>query len=86
MAIKNSTIKQWMKERDAAAKSYDLDVFKAFYDKWARKGFYSMKLPKDEVIEISMRKMVCNMKSSTDEEKEEAMQWLEEHGSNLNMF
>lgn len=45
-----------------------------------------MKLPKDEVIEISMRKMVCNMASSTDEEKEEAMQWLEEHGSSPNMF
>lgn len=84
--IKNSTIKQWMKERDAVVKTYDVELFKVFYEKWKKKGIYSMKLPPDKVIEISMRKMVCNMASSTDEQKEEAMEWLEQHGSSPNMF
>lgn len=83
--ITNNTIKQWMKERDAVAKTYDVELFKVFYEKWKKKGIYSMKLPPDNVIEISMRKMVCNMKSSTDEQKEEAMEWLEAHG-NPSMF
>lgn len=84
--ITNNTIKQWMKERDAVVKTYDLDLFKTFYRKWTKKGMYRMPIPSDEVIEISMRKMVCNMKSSTDEQKEEAMEWLEQHGSSPNMF
>lgn len=77
----------WRKERDEVAKSYDVEKFKTFYLKWQKKGIYDKRvpLPSDKVIEISMRKMVYNMNSSTAEEKAEAKRWLEEHGCTTEM-
>ena len=73
---------QWLNERDEVCKTYDLDKFKAFYEKWCKKGIYNpVHLPSDEVIEVAMRKMVYHMASSTEEEKEEAKKWLIAHGS-----
>lgn len=76
------TLELWKKERDTVAKSYDVAEFKKFYRKWQSVGLYAptVGLPKDEVIEISMRKMVYNMKSATDEEKAEAEKWLTDRG------
>lgn len=76
---KNLT-KQWIKERDEAAKSYDVEKFKAFYRKYSRLGIYNYILPPDEVIEITMRKMVCNITSATKEEVAEARAWLHIRG------
>lgn len=80
-------MQKWVKERDEAAKSYDVEKFKDFYHKWQILGVYGkdMKLPSDKVIEISMRKMVYHMTSSTKEQKKEAEKWLKEHGSNTNI-
>lgn len=73
--------KQWRKERNKAAKSYDIDKFRAFYEKWANKGFYQIPLPSnDRVIEITMRKIVYNIQSSTLQEKRDAKAWLLAHG------
>ena len=88
-----STIKElpsaffsWRRERDEAAKSYDVEKFKKFYYKWHKRGIYdSITLPSDEVLEVIMRKMVYNMASATEEEKAEAKKWLEEHGSTAEM-
>lgn len=79
------TMNKWIKERDEVVKTYDVAAFKEFYHKWQRKGLYRMPLPPDNVIEISLRKMVFSMKSATDEEKREAQRWLIEHGSNTDM-
>lgn len=49
-------LNQWRKERDKVVKTYDVEAFKKFYIKWTKRGLYDMKLPADEVIEISMRK------------------------------
>lgn len=73
-------INQWKKERDAAVKTYDLERFKKFYEKWSQKGFYNIALPPDPILEISMRKMVCVMESATKEEKEAAKEWLKARG------
>ena len=70
----------WESERDEVLKSYDLERFKALYEKWKARGFYALSLPRDEVIEVSMRKMVYNLKSSTEAEKEEAKKWLLDRG------
>ena len=74
---------EWIKERDKVVKTYDIDAFKAFWHKWQAKGVYDkqMSLPSDNVIEISMRKMVYHMTSATSAEKKEAEEWLYEHGS-----
>lgn len=77
----DKTFKQWRKERNKAAKSYDIDKFRAFYKKWTDRGFYRMPLPSnDRVIEITMRKIVYNIQSSTLQEKRDAKEWLLAHG------
>jgi len=83
MKLNDKILKEWLLERDNVVKTYDIDAFKAFWYKWQKKGLYdkSMPLPDDEVIEISMRKMVCNMTNATDAEKKDAEEWLYQHGS-----
>lgn len=73
-------MKKWLKERDKIAKTYDVKKFKDFYRKWSKKGLYTLRLPADNVIEISMRKMVYHMTSATEDEKKEAEQWLLDRG------
>ncbi len=78
---KKQWIAIWKAERDEVVKTYDIERFKTFYKKWQTRGFYDIPLTQDDkVIEIVMRKMVYNIKSSTEEEKAEAERWLTEHG------
>ena len=77
--------RQFVKERDEAVKTAirtdDLRVFRRFYARWKAKGFYQIGLPSDEVIEISLRKMLYHMTSATAEEKAMTERWLVAHGS-----
>jgi len=80
------SFKKWIKERDEVMKTYDVTAFKVFYRKWYEKGIYDTPiLPPDNIIEISMRKCVYHMTSSTKQEKEEAAKWLSEHWSNTEL-
>ena len=83
------TNKQWLKlfneERDAAIKTQDIVQWKMFYYKWKARGIYQLELPSDEIIEISLRKMLYHIKSATDEEKETAKKWLEERGCTIDL-
>ena len=81
----NKDFKKWLKERDEITKTYDIQAFKDFYRKWSKKGLYTLKMPADNVIEISMRKMVYHMASATDAEKKEAEQWLTQRGYNTSL-
>lgn len=78
---------EWLKERDEVVKTYDIEKFKQFFRKWQVKGIYDRKmpLPADEVIEISLRKMVYHMTSATEEQKKEAEAWLIAHGSSTSI-
>ena len=78
--------KQWLKERDEAAYSFDVDKFKKFYEKWQKRGVYNMPLPSDEVIEISMRKMVCSMANPDEDKLAEARAWLSERGYSWSIY
>lgn len=78
--ISKQMLKIWREERDEVLLSYDVDRFKEFYHKWEKKGFYEMPLPADDIIEISMRKMVCELASATDAQKAEAAEWLTSRG------
>lgn len=80
-------LEEWKRERDDAAKSLDCKKFRAFYSKWQRRGYYSqnMPLPKDEVLLISLHKMVCNMQSASKQEKQESALWLLDHGYNTEL-
>ena len=70
----------WSKERDEAIRTQDVEQFRTFYKKWTERGFYRNGLPSDEVIEISLRKMLYNLGNATDQEKAEAEKWLTERG------
>lgn len=78
--------KQWLKERDEAAYSFDVDKFKKFYTKWRKRGFYNMPLPSDEVIEISMRKIVCSLANPDEYKLAEARAWLSERGYSWSIY
>ena len=78
-------IKEFVRDRDKAVKEtiekQDLDVFKGFYVRYMLKGVYREKLPKDEILWLSLYKMLFHMTSSTHEEKAIAAEWLYAHGS-----
>ena len=76
----NKLHKQWLKERDEAILTLDIEAFKRFYYKWEKKGIYTVPLPGDEVIEISMRKCVCGMANPPKDKLAEARAWLSERG------
>lgn len=79
-------IKAWQKERDEACISYDVKKFRKFYTKWAALGMYGKPLPKEDiVVEITMRKMVYHIVSFTAEQREEAKQWLYDHGCDTSL-
>lgn len=73
--------REWLKERDEMVKSYDVQKFKDFMKKWTELGVYHLDFfPSDEVIEISMRKMVYHFTTSTHKERADAKRWLESRG------
>ena len=83
--MNDKEIKEFVRERDKAVKEAcrtgDLEIFKAFYRKYRKLGVYKLlPLPSDEILEISIRKMLCNTASATVEEKVEAYKWLAERG------
>lgn len=74
-------IKQWIKERDEAVLSFDIDKLKKFYIKWQGIIYDNdMQLPPDNVLEISIRKMVIGTASATSEQVEQAKKWLKQRG------
>ena len=73
-------IRKFVKERNEACSSFDLEKFKKFCRKY--KGG---RLPSDEVLEIVMRKMVVNTEPRLPQ-YEEAKAWLLERGYDLEVF
>ena len=71
---------QWLKERDEAVYSFDVETFKRFYNKWLKLGIYTDPLPDDRIIEIAMRKMVVGLASPRRDKLKEAVAWLSERG------
>ena len=70
-----SLIKQYNKERDKTVASLDCETFKKFCKKWGNPI-----PPTDEIIEITMRKMMYHINSFSEEEKQSAKEWLESRG------
>lgn len=76
-------LQEWILERNVVIRSLDVEKFKAFWKKWSARGFYRNGLPDDEVIEISLYKMLYNLESATEEEKNKAKEWLESRGYDI---
>lgn len=77
--------KTWIRERDEAACSFDIDKFKTFMDKYSDiyGAPYIPCIPSDEVLEITMRKMVLAMANPPGDKYAEACEWLISHGCDL---
>lgn len=88
--MNDKEIEEFVRDRDKAIKEAcrtgDLEIFKAFYEKYQKRRLYKLPLPSDEVLEISIRKMLCNTASATNEEYAEAYKWLVERGYSTSMF
>ena len=79
--MKDKLIIQWLTERDEVLKTHDVTRFKEFVTKWRGYGFYDdTPFPSDEVLEASMRKMICNIPTMSQKEKKEAEEWLTSRG------
>ena len=71
--MRNSAIiRRYNKDRDEAVASLNVETFKSFCKKWSLPA-----PPTDEVIEITMRKMMYHINSFSEEDKQSAKEWLE---------
>ena len=78
---KDRRFEEWRADRDAAVASLDLQKFKAFVLKWQGRGAYKVKtLPADNILEISMYKMACEITTIPEETALKAELWLVNHG------
>lgn len=72
---------QWEKERNAAVESQSVKKFREFYEKWRLLCVYDERIPYNNyVLEISLRKMACNIPEISEETKKEAASWLRVRG------
>lgn len=80
---------EYVKARDKAIidslKADSVEPFKAFIEAWGKKGFIPscFTFAKDEVIEISIRKMSLYCVNVPDELKERSVAWLLSRGYDL---
>ena len=75
-------IVQYVTERDEAVSTMDIDTFKAFIRKWQPECF---KMPSDEVLEITMRKMAVHSTNLDVNTRVEAFRWLLERGYDFSL-
>ena len=81
MYTSKKTFRKWQSEFNEAVRKQDVQGFRKFYEKWRYLGIYASPLPDDDkMLEISLRKMLFNMASATDQEKRQAEQWLMSRG------
>lgn len=82
MSWKTDRLLQYVKERDAAMLSFDLEKIKAWQRKWTAKGMLDPKMLgfADEGIMGGAMKAVLQIQSASAEDKARARQWLAEHG------
>lgn len=79
--MNDKLIKEFVRDRDRAVATFDIEVFKQFFDKYKAKGVYDIDLPSnDEVIEITMRKMAVHSTGLPKEVIAEAEKWLTDRG------
>lgn len=74
---KDKIFEEWRADRDKAVASLDLQKFKAFVLKWQGRGAYKVKtLPADNILEITMHKMACEIATIPEETALKAAEWL----------
>lgn len=78
---KEKEIREWRRDRDNAVASLDVERFRAFYQKWTERGYYTAPLPDDvRTVEITLYKMAASLTGIPTSRREEAKDWLRHHG------
>lgn len=68
---------EWRKDRDEAVASLNLQKFKEFCLKWQMRGAYEKKpLPPDNILEITLHKMACEITTIPEDIALKAAEWL----------
>lgn len=80
----NKFTKNFTKDRDKAVtesiETDSLEPYKAFYAKYTKLGVYNLAMPRDAVVEISVRKIACNSRGVSKAVQDKAREWLEVRG------
>ena len=83
---------QYSDELTEAVAALDVETFKAFTKRWKKRGVFPncFELPEDKVLEITIRKLVVNLKDRNrakipQEIRDEAKSWLLERGYDLEL-
>lgn len=91
MKLDSTILKEYADDRDratcAVVEGEPLETFKAFVDKWRKRGIYPpcFKLPADDVLEIAIRKMVIHELRAPETTKDKAREWLLSRGYDLKL-
>ena len=80
-------IESYTKELLEACLTFDVNKFKDFVDKWKRRGIYPdcFELLSDDVLEITIRKIVVNRIDAPKDKIDEAADWLLSRGYDLEL-
>lgn len=79
---------QYTKELLEVCLTFDVNEFKKLVSKWSKRGLFPQcfELPSDNVLEISIRKIIIARTDAPKEAKKEAAAWLIDHDCDLSIF
>lgn len=80
-------LETYYKDLKETALKFDVEEFKNFVKRWKGRGIYPdcFELPTDEILEITIRKIVVNMKGAPIHKQAEATYWLSIRGYDLEL-
>ena len=81
--MNDKQLKKYVKERNAAILSFDIDIIKKFCKKYEDD---LAPLPPDEIMYAAFMQCVADIRSATPEQKKRAAAWLTEHGYGLRCY
>lgn len=85
--MNDKLIREFVRDRDKAVATFDIETFKKFFTKYKAKGVYNIDLPSDDkVIEITMRKMAVNSTGLPPKVRAEAAEWLTDRGYSTSLI
>ena len=79
---------QYTKELLEVCLTFDVNEVKKLVSKWSKRGLFPhcFDLPSDDVLEISIRKIVIARTDAPKEAKKEAAAWLIDHDCDLSIY
>lgn len=84
--MNDKLIREFVRDRDKAVATFDIETFKRFFAKYKAKGIYNIDLPDDKIIEITMRKMAVHSTGLPIEVRMEAAEWLTDRGYSTSLI